>query len=268
MYNGATDTAKAGMGGVWFINDEAILWRSPFSTEVQQKLVSTKKMKGTVTNSDLELAATIAQHPIVEEAGYPTAGESMHTFCDNTPAVTLQTKGSTSPFSTEVQQKVVSTKNPKGTVTNSDLELAATIAQHHILEKAGYLTAGESMHTFCDNTQAVTWQTKGSTSMTQVAANLLRHGALHQQKTGHNQQYEYLVGEQNVMADNASRLWQHDNTNHLLCLNRKYPQIKPWLMRHLSPPVLLKLTSLLCWQKWPQESPSSEKRPKKPTGNS
>jgi hypothetical protein len=96
LYTGATDAAKAGMGGVWFINDEALLWREPFSTTVQAKLVSTRNPTGTITNLDLELAATIAQHHILEETGYPMAGESSHNFCDNTPAVAWQTKGSTS----------------------------------------------------------------------------------------------------------------------------------------------------------------------------
>jgi hypothetical protein len=87
IYNGAMDAAKAGMGGVWFINDEALLWQEPFPTNVQAKLVSTSNPKGTVTNSDLELAATIAQHHILEEAGYPMVGESTHNFCNNMPAM-------------------------------------------------------------------------------------------------------------------------------------------------------------------------------------
>jgi hypothetical protein len=41
-----------------------------------------------------------------------------------------------------IHKKAISTKNPIGTVTNSDLELAASIAQHHILKERG--SAGES----------------------------------------------------------------------------------------------------------------------------
>jgi hypothetical protein len=200
IYKGATDAAKAGMGGVCFVDQEAILWREPFSLEVQQKLVSTK--------------------------------------------------------------------NPTGTLTNSDLELAATIAQHHILEEAGYPMAGESTHNFCNNTPAVAWQTKGSTSTTQVTADLLRHAALHQRDTGHVQRFEHLAGERNVMADDASRLWTKTDANLLLYFNEKYPQTKPWRMHHLSPPVLSKLTSLLCRKKWLPESPLSEPKPRKHTGKS
>jgi hypothetical protein len=94
-YTGATDAAKAGMGGVWFIDGESIVWRSPFPDVVQKKLVSFNNPTGTVTNSDLELTATIAHHHVLEATGLPTAGESTHTFCDNTPTVAWQTKGST-----------------------------------------------------------------------------------------------------------------------------------------------------------------------------
>jgi hypothetical protein len=200
VYTGASDAAKAGMGGVWFVGDEALLWRAPFPPEVQLKLVSTR--------------------------------------------------------------------NPRGTVTNSDLELAATIAQHHILDETGYPLQGESTHTFCDNTPAVAWQTKGSTSTTHVTADLLRHAALHQRDTGHVQRFEHLAGERNVMADDASRLWSKDDTNILAYFNSTYPQTKPWQLRHLSPPVLSKLTSLLCRRKWQPALPSSAAKPKKPIGKS
>jgi hypothetical protein len=126
IYIGATNAAKASMGGgVWFIKDEP--------------------------------------HPMA----------------------------STAPQ--EVQQKLVSTKNPKGTVTNLDLELAATIAQHHILEEAYNPMAVEIMHNFCNNTPAIAWQTKGLMSTTQMTANTLCHTALHQRDIGHFKQYEHLA---------------------------------------------------------------------------
>jgi hypothetical protein len=75
---------------------------------------------------------------------------------------------------------VVCTNNPTGSITNSDLELAAMIAQHHILEEAGYPMIRESTHNFCNNTPAVAWQTIGLTTTTKVTVNLLRHAALHQ----------------------------------------------------------------------------------------
>jgi hypothetical protein len=117
IYNGANDAAKASMGKRY----GAILWREKFPPEIQAHLlVSTNNPTGSITNSDLELAAMIAQSLILEEAGYPMAGESMHNFCNNTP-------------------------------------------------------------------RTVAWQTKGSTTTIKVTADLLQHTTLHQQKTGHIQ---------------------------------------------------------------------------------
>jgi hypothetical protein len=199
-YTGATDAAKAGMGGVWFIDGKALLWRTPFPAAVQNQLVSYN--------------------------------------------------------------------NPTATITNSDLELLGTIAHHHILEEAGYPMAGESTHTFSDNTPALAWQTKGSATTTKVTADLLRHSALHQQATGHVPAYEHLAGVKNVMADDASRLGQLDDTHLLSHFNSHYPQIKSWQMRHLSPQKNSELISLLCRPSRPLESPTSDPKPSKSTGGS
>ncbi len=139
------------MGGVWFLNGEALLWRSPFPEQVQSRLVSQK--------------------------------------------------------------------NPTGKVTNSDLELLGTMAHHHVLEESGYPMAGESTHTFSDNTPAVAWQNKGSATTTNVTADPLHHSALHQRATGHVPAYERLRGVRNVMADDASQLWNHNDANILLYFN-------------------------------------------------
>jgi hypothetical protein len=56
------DATKAGMGGIWFIEDKAIIWRVPFLDKVQKELVSFKNLQGTVTNLVLELAAMITGH--------------------------------------------------------------------------------------------------------------------------------------------------------------------------------------------------------------
>jgi hypothetical protein len=199
-YTGATDAAKAGMGGVWFIEDEAIVWRAPFPDEVKRKLVSFN--------------------------------------------------------------------NPTGTVTNSDLELTATIAHHHVLEATGLPTAGESTHTFCDNTPAVAWQTKGSATTTAVTADLLRHGALHQRKLGHVPKYEYLEGVRNVMADDASRLWKLSDDEILTYFNARYPQTKSWQLHHLPPPVHSELISLLCRRKLQPGSLTNEPKPNEIIGKS
>ena len=113
IYFGAMDASKAGMGGVWFPPlhplppfsirppvaahlTNPILWRSPFPASIQSQLVSTDTPHGTVTNSDLELAGSIAHDDVLCQALPSTPHVSTCTFSDNTPAVAWKGKGSTS----------------------------------------------------------------------------------------------------------------------------------------------------------------------------
>ena len=83
------------------------------------------------------------------------------------------------PFPPQLQAALVTWENPKGTITNSDLELAATIAHQDVLVHTFDLRE-RTIHTGSDNTPAVYWQRKGSTTTTKPPAGLLRLQALHQ----------------------------------------------------------------------------------------
>jgi hypothetical protein len=67
---GASDAAAPGMGGVIFAQDQStgklnpLLWRAPFPKDIQLDIVSSKNPAGSITNSDLGLAGTIAQHDV------------------------------------------------------------------------------------------------------------------------------------------------------------------------------------------------------------
>jgi hypothetical protein len=64
FYMGACDASKSGMGGVWFPyerNTPPRVWRQAFSQEIQDRVVTHENPTGDLTNSDLELAATLAQ---------------------------------------------------------------------------------------------------------------------------------------------------------------------------------------------------------------
>ena len=132
IYFGAMDASKAGMGGVWFppltplptfsIRPPAaarlshpILWRSPFPDSIQSQLVSTDNPHGTVTNSDLELAGSIAHDDVLCQALPLTQHISTCSFSDNTPAVAWKGKGSTL------------TNGPAAYL----LQMAALCQQHH-----------------------------------------------------------------------------------------------------------------------------------------
>lgn len=70
--NGACDAAAAGMGGVHFVPTNTskipILWRQQFPEWIRQHLSLYADTKGWVTNSDLELAESIAHNDILSQA--------------------------------------------------------------------------------------------------------------------------------------------------------------------------------------------------------
>jgi hypothetical protein len=64
---GACDASGKKMGGVHFVPStnspiQPYLWRSPFPAKVTRQLVSTANQMGKVSNSNLELAGSVAQH--------------------------------------------------------------------------------------------------------------------------------------------------------------------------------------------------------------
>ena len=98
-YVGCCDAAKPGMGAIWLPSAQHPLhppyvWRAPFPSSVQQALVSTDNPSGSITNSDLELAGTIA-HEATLAAVHDLRHCTIATFSDNTTAVAWGNKAST-----------------------------------------------------------------------------------------------------------------------------------------------------------------------------
>jgi hypothetical protein len=131
------------------------------------------------------------------------------------------------PFPWNVQADVVSFDNPKGTVTNSDLELAGTIVHQAVLGSQ-VAVKGETAHTLCDNTPAVTWRKKGSTTSTHRNALLLRLAAAQGRVQWANHRISQIAGLDNIMGDNASHLFHLDDEKFLTHFNRTYPQRRSW----------------------------------------
>jgi hypothetical protein len=69
---GAQDVSRLGMGGVHFSplpngKVQPLLWRSKFGEDVRRQLVTFSNLMGTVTDSDLELAASVAHHEVLAQ---------------------------------------------------------------------------------------------------------------------------------------------------------------------------------------------------------
>jgi hypothetical protein len=158
------------------------------------------------------------------------------------------------PFDQPTQQSLVSWTNPTGSISNSDLELAGTIAQHDVVTHA-LDTREKTVYTLSDNTPAAAWQSKGSTTTTGPAAYLLRLQALHQRQHRYASRVSHIPGVSNCMADDCSRLWNLTDDALLSHFNTHYPQETPWQLLQLRPQMLSVLTSAL--HKKRRELPSS-----------
>ncbi|MCA1806662.1 MAG: hypothetical protein LC687_02190, partial [Actinobacteria bacterium] len=176
---GATDAAKAGMGGVYFdASGEAYVWRQPFPEVVQRRLVSADHPSGDITNSDLEHAGLLAQVDVM--------------------------------------------------ATTHDIR---------------YCT----LEDFSDNTPAVSRVTKGAVSTPGAAAGLCRYQSDHQRLYRYCHKAQFLPGDSNGMADDASRLQHLTDADFLALFQQKYPQPRPWHLVTLEPKTASQLTSaLLC----------------------
>jgi hypothetical protein len=143
-----------------------------------------------------------------------------------------------------ITEAMVSWQNPSGNITNSDLELAATIAQHDVITQ--HIDIRErTVHTLTDNTPTAAWQTKGSTTTTGAAAYLLRLQALHQRHYRYLVRHSHIRGECNIMADDCSRLWHFTDDQLLSHFSSKYPQMTSWWLSLVPPKTHFSLISAL-----------------------
>jgi hypothetical protein len=157
------------------------------------------------------------------------------------------------PFPPDIQRALVSSSNPTGTITNSDLELAGTIAQHDVLVHHADCRE-RTINTLTDNTPALAWQTKGSTTTTGPPAYLLRLQAIHQRHYRYLPRLAHITGVSNVMADDCSRLWELSDEDLLTHFRTHYPQSEPWQLCPLRPKMHSSLISALRKQRPEPES--------------
>ncbi|GKZ00083.1 hypothetical protein MPSEU_000961700 [Mayamaea pseudoterrestris] len=147
-------------------------------------------------------------------------------------------------FPPHIEADLVSFDNPHGTITNSDLELFGTVLHHDVLAH-NFDIRERTIHTSHDNTPAVAWQRKGSTTSTGPAAYLLRCQSLHQRTHRYVPLHDYIPGPVNEMADKASRLWHLSDSELLTYFNTHYPQPLPWQLYQPRPEMLSTMITAL-----------------------
>ena len=114
-------------------------------------------------------------------------------------------------FPAWVQRDLVSFDNPDGSINNSDLELAGSIARNSILAQHADVRE-RTIRNSCNNMATVFWQRKGSTTTTGPAAYLLRIQAFHQRFFRYVLFRDFIPGSSNTMTNILSRRWDLSDT--------------------------------------------------------
>ena len=151
-------------------------------------------------------------------------------------------------FPQSVQKYLVSSGNPSGTVFNSDLELAGTVA-HDVIIASTVPVAHLTTLNLYDNNPDVSWCTKGRTTTTGPTLYLLRVSALHQRCFRYKPEIFHILGTDNSMAKNCSGLWYLYDSQLLSYSNLTYTQTACCKMIHLFPKMSFAIISSLK-RKW------------------
>ena len=107
----------------------------------------------------------------------------------------------------DISNSVISDGNPKGSITNSDLEMAAILLQWLVLDHIT-TTLHRSTLSRSNNTPACSWATRMSPK-SKIAARLIRALALIQRICQAAPMYTlYVTGKDNDIADIPSRFFR------------------------------------------------------------
>jgi hypothetical protein len=157
--------------------------------------------------------------------------------------------------------------NPTGTLTNSDLELAAIITGTQ-LAASHYGGQHPNIVIATDNTPALAWVSKGSTTSTAAPAFLLHYLAQLRRAHKFTLNPVFTSGLTNQVADCCSRLFHLSDDNFLNYMNATFPVQPSWTL--VTPPTAtISCVNLALSKKLlPLASPTLEEAPMKHHGTS
>lgn len=203
--------------------------RLTLSKGVHQTLRDFRWMANDISTRPTRIAEIIPTHPSLlgdHDASKAGAGgvwfpaEQSNTRHDGTP---LQPIVWRYEWPADIQQLLVSSDNPQGTITNSDLELAGGFLH---LEAAvqNFDVRERTILSRTDNLPSLFWQRKGSTSLSTAPAHLLRLFGIHQRYHRYVSRHDYLPGKSNLLADHSSRLFDLSDDAFLTTISSLLPQ--------------------------------------------
>lgn len=150
---------------------------------------------------------------------------------------------------------VKSDSNPTGTLTNSDLELAALLLLFLVIESTVETLSNAHVALFSDNSPSVHWVQRMAVKSSPVAMQLIRALALRLQVTRVSPLTTlHIAGNENAMTDIPSRSfgstarWHCPNDNSFLTLyNSSFPlpTQESWTAYRLSSKASMRVTSIL-----------------------
>lgn len=122
-----------------------------------------------------------------------------------------------------IREKLVSSDNPSGTITNSDLELAGGLLHLDCLAQT-FDTRERTIVSKGDNLNTTFWERKGSTTTDSAPAYLLRMFGIHQRFHRYVPRFDYLPGKSNPIADALSRIFNVPVSSIISQLAHLFPQ--------------------------------------------
>ncbi len=161
------------------------------------------------------------------------------------------------PFSPPIRQALATADNPTGSITNSDLELTALLTGVALGTMIPTSTC-HVLHCTIDNTPALAWSTRGSTSSNAPPAYLLRlHSQLARQRD-FTLRSVFTPGMTSTLADFCSHSFHMADGDLLHAVNQRFPSQPCWNLAHLTNALLLHMTSALSKWMLPWESAGPE----------
>jgi hypothetical protein len=158
------------------------------------------------------------------------------------------------PFPEYIQSAMVSAINPTGSITNSDLELAAITTGATVAARAaGHKHANIILAS--DNTPAVAWMSSGSTTTQKPPAFLLHQLARFRHAIPFDVSTIYTPGSTNTLADCCSRSFHLTDDQWEQHLNSFYPVKTSWTIVPPTNATLSAMNSALSMKPLPKASP-------------
>jgi hypothetical protein len=170
------------------------------------------------------------------------------------------------PFPSYIQNRLVTASNPNGTLTNSDLELAALVTGAAILRNV-YPEGHAQLLCASDNSAAVGWLLKGSPSSSFAQAFLLRWLAYLTRIDSFDIAPVLAAGTTNTLANVCSRHFHLSDQEFFDVITHRFPIPGDWHFARLTNGIVSNMISALCEEMLPWESPGHDRTLHAPLGS-